>query len=134
MFSGTIRENLLLVKPEATDEELFSVLAQACAADFVKGKPQGLDTPIQEQGTGFSQGQLQRLCIARALLADAPILLLDEATSALDLDTEQKVLQNIMQSAPNRTLLVTTHRPGVLALCNRTYRISGGRLTEETNP
>ena len=131
VVSGTIRENLLLVKQHATEEELFSVLEQACAADFVRRKPQGLDTPIQEQGTGFSQGQLQRLCIARALLADAPVLLLDEATSALDLDTEQKVLTNIMRAAPNRTVLVTTHRPGVLQLCNRIYRISQGTVTEQ---
>lgn len=130
MFTGTIRENLLLVKKDATDEELFVALELACAADFVRKKPQGLDTPIKEQGTGLSQGQLQRLCIARALLCDAPVLLLDEATSALDMETEQKVLQNIMQSRPNRTLLVTTHRPSVLSLCHRTYRIQNNTLTE----
>jgi nitroreductase len=74
MFTGTIRENLLLAKKDATDEELFAALEQACA-DFVRENPLGLDAPIKEQGIGFSQGQLQRLCIARALLADAPVLL-----------------------------------------------------------
>ena len=131
MFTGTIRENLLLVKQDATEEELMFALEQACAKDFVLQKPQGLDTPIQEQGTGFSQGQLQRLCIARALLADTPVLLLDEATSALDMDTEQRVLKNIMKAAPNRSVLVTTHRPGVLEQCNRIYRICQGTVTEQ---
>lgn len=131
MFSGTIRENLLLVNKGATDRQLQQALELACAWDFVKDSPLGLDTPIQEQGTGLSQGQLQRLCIARALLADAPVLLLDEATSALDAETEQRVLRNIMRAAPNRTLLVTTHRPGALELCSRIYRVQNGTVTEQ---
>lgn len=131
MFTGTVRENLLLVKKDATDEELMQALKLACADEFVTGSPLGLDRPIKEQGTGFSQGQLQRLCIARALLADAPVLLLDEATSALDLETEEKVLHNIIRADANRTLFVTTHRPGVLKLCNRIFRIQNGTLTEE---
>lgn len=132
MFTGTIRENLLLIKKDATEEEMVKALDLACAWDFVKKNPLGLDAPIKEQGTGFSQGQLQRLCIARALLADAPVLLLDEATSALDMETEQRVLQNIMRAAPNRTLLVTTHRPGALQLCNRIYRVQDGITTQQT--
>lgn len=131
VISGTIRDNLTLVKKDATDADLQKVLEQACAWGFICEHPLGLDRPIKEQGTGLSQGQLQRLCIARALLADAPVLLLDEATSALDLETEQKVLANIMRAAPNRSLFVTTHRPGVLQQCDRIYRISQGTVTEQ---
>ena len=95
MFSGTIEENLRLIKPEATEQELYQALELACAADFVKALPLGLKTPVQERGGGFSEGQLQRLCIARALLSDAAILLMDEATSALDMETEQQVLEQL---------------------------------------
>lgn len=128
MFSGTIRENLLLIRPDATDEQLYEALTLTCAADFVRALPLGLDTPIQEQGGGFSEGQLQRLSIARALLSDAPILLLDEATSALDVETAQKVLRNIMTSQAKRTCIITTHRSSVLEMCQRIYRIQQGRI------
>lgn len=123
MFSGTVRENLLLIRPDATDAQLYEALRLACAEDFIRKLPQGLDTPVREQGGGFSQGQLQRLCIARALLSDAPILLLDEATSALDIETEQQVLENIIRSQAGRTCIVTTHRPSVLKISHRVYRI-----------
>ena len=128
MFSGTVRENLLLIRPDATDAQLYDALGLACAEEFVRALPLGLDSPIREQGGGFSEGQLQRLCIARALLSDAPILLLDEATSALDVATEQKVLENIMDSKGNRTCIVTTHRPSVLALSHRIYRIRQDKI------
>lgn len=123
MFTGTIRENLLLIRPDATDEQLWNALRLACADEFVSSLPEGLDAPIREQGGGFSEGQLQRLCIARALLSDAPILLLDEATSALDRETECKVLSNIMQAQKDRTCIVTTHRPSVLEISHKIYRI-----------
>ena len=123
MFSGTVRENLQLIRPDATDEQLNEALRLACAADFVQVLPMGLDTPVREQGGGFSEGQLQRLCIARALLSDAPILLMDEATSALDTETERKVLENIMHSQKGRTCIITTHRPSVLEISHRIYRI-----------
>ena len=84
---------LLMMELDATDEQLYEALRLACAEDFIRPLPLGLDTPVREQGGGFSEGQLQRLCIARALLSTAPILLLDEATSALDIETEQKVLK-----------------------------------------
>jgi len=129
MFTGTVAENLRLVKPDATDEELMQALTLACADGFIRSRELGLNTPIREQGTGFSQGQLQRLAIARALLADAPVLLLDEATSALDFETERKVLDNIMHAGLNRSCFVTTHRPGVLNVCSRVYRVSGGHIT-----
>ena len=128
MFSGTIRENLLLIHPEATEEQLFDALRLACAEDFVRALPLGLDTPVREQGGGFSEGQLQRLCIARALLSDAPVLLLDEATSALDMETERKVLENIMHTQKGRTCIITTHRPSVLEISHRVYRIRHNRI------
>ena len=128
LFSGTVRENLQMIRPDATDAQLHDVLQLACAEDFIQALPLGLDTPVQEQGGGFSEGQLQRLCIARALLSNAPILLLDEATSALDIETEKKVLDNIMRSQKGRTCIVTTHRPSVLEISHRIYRIRNDRI------
>lgn len=124
MMSGTIRENLCLLNEKATEEELWAALRDACADTFVEKEPEGLDTYLKERGGGLSEGQLQRLAIARAMLCDAPVLLLDEATSALDMETERKLLRSIMQSARKKTCIVTTHRPSVLTMCTRVYRIS----------
>ena len=123
MFSGTIAENMRNVKEDATDEEIINALKLACAWDFVEKLPDGIHTMMQERGGGFSEGQAQRLSIARALVRKSPILLLDEATSALDVYTEKKVLQNIMQDEYPRTTIVTTHRPSVLTVCTRVYAI-----------
>ena len=114
---------------DATDEELIEALKLACAWDFVSQKPDGLNEQIGERGAGFSAGQAQRLSIARAILAGAPILLLDEATSALDVTTERQVLRNIVQRQPNRTVIVTTHRLSVLNLCQRVYRVMQTKVT-----
>lgn len=130
MFAGTVAENLRIMKPDATDGELDKVLKLACAYDFVYRSEDGLNTKLKERGGGFSEGQIQRLSIARALLSDAPILLLDEATSALDVATERKVLRNIMDAQSHRTCIVTTHRPSVLGICRRVYRISGGSINK----
>ncbi len=128
MFSGTIAENMRMVKADATDEEIVNALKEACAYDFVEKLPDGIYSNIGERGLGFSEGQNQRLSIARALLRNSPILLLDEATSALDVDTERRVLKNIMESNKKRTCIVTTHRPSVLNMCDRVYRICKSRV------
>ena len=123
MFSGTIAENLRKVKEDATEEELRKALEMACAWEFVEKLPKGMETKLQERGGGLSEGQNQRLSIARAVLRKAPVLLLDEATSALDVETERRVLKNIMEDTYPRTCIVTTHRPTVLTMCHRVYGI-----------
>lgn len=128
MFDGTVGDNLRMIDPKATEEDLWQALDMACAGDFVRKLSKGLDTPLIEDGGGLSQGQMQRLSIARAILADAPVLLLDEATSALDVATERKVLRNVLASGSNKTVIVTTHRPSVLNVCSRVYEISGQRV------
>lgn len=123
MFSGTIAENMRNVCPNATDEQIVHALQLSCAWEFVSRLPDGIYSKIGERGSGFSEGQSQRLSIARALLHDAPVLLLDEATSALDVATERRVLKNIMNDERPHTCLVTTHRPTVLSMCSRVYAI-----------
>jgi ABC-type bacteriocin/lantibiotic exporter with double-glycine peptidase domain len=106
----------------------------ACAWDFVKKLPEGINSEMGEHGSGFSEGQAQRLSIARAILRQSPILLLDEATSALDVWTEKEVLKNIMADEYPRTTIITTHRPSVLKQCDRVYAIRNGnccKLSDE---
>lgn len=129
IISGTIAENLRMVKEEASDEELIQALKTACAWEFVEKMKKGIDTSVHEKGRGLSEGQAQRIAIARAVLRDAPILLLDEATSALDVTTERRVLKNIMEKRPGRTCIVTTHRPSVISLCERVYLVGGRTVT-----
>ena len=123
VFSGTIKENLLLVNEDATDEDIENALKIADAWDFVSALPLGLDTVVGERGVNFSEGQVQRLSIARAVLRKASVLIMDEATSALDSETEGKVLKNLMESNPLRTCIITTHRPSMLQYCDRIYKI-----------
>ena len=130
MLSGTIADNMRMVRPDASDEEIIEALKIACAWDFVEKMPDGIDSVVRERGRGLSEGQGQRIAIARAILRDAPILLLDEATSALDVTTERQVLRNIVQQKPNKTCIITTHRPSVLNLCQRVYRVMETRVTE----
>lgn len=123
LFSGTIRDNLLLGKPDATDDELWNVLDEACA-NFVKQLPDGLDTSCGEQGGGLSEGQAQRIAIARSLLRPGSVLLLDEATSALDPETEKRFLKNISSGQHDKTIIFITHRHSVLEYCDRVLRIN----------
>ena len=124
MMSGTIADNMRVIKPDATDEDIIEALKTACAYEFVEKLPEGINHYIGEGGLGFSEGQNQRLAIARAVIRNTPILLLDEATSALDVTTERNVLRNLMAADSHRICLLTTHRPTVLSMCNRVYRIS----------
>ena len=133
VFSGTIAENLRLTKPDATDRELRRVLKIACAWDFVNQLPDGLNHRLGAGGRGISEGQAQRLAIARALLRQAPILLLDEATSGLDIATEQQLLTNLKQCGMLQTCILVTHRPESARFCNRTYEIHHRQVTEVTD-
>ena len=130
ILSGTIAENMRMVKADATDEEIIEALKIACAWDFVEKLPEKINNTVGERGRGLSEGQAQRIAIARAVLRNSPILLLDEATSALDVATERKVLRNIIQQRPNKTCIVTTHRPSVLNMCQRVYRVMDTKVTE----
>lgn len=128
MFSGTVAENMRLLAPNATVDQIVKALKISCAYDFIFDLPQNINTAIGEGGANFSVGQCQRLAIARAILRDAPVLILDEATSALDTQTEYKLLQNIKNHLVNKTCIVTAHRPSVLKLCTRVYTIKDAHL------
>ena len=132
ILSGTIAENLRCVREDASDEEIKGALQSACAWEFVERLPGGIHAGVGERGRGLSEGQAQRLAIARAILRDAPVILMDEATSALDVATERRVLTNIMKRDPSRTIIVTTHRPTVLHICTRVYRVMETEVKELT--
>lgn len=122
LFSGTVRDNLLLGNPQATDDEMKAALYDACA-EFVFENPAGLDTRCGEMGQGFSEGQAQRIAVARALLRKGGILLLDEATSALDQETEKRMLQHLTQHTQDKTLLFITHRPAIVEHCTQVLHL-----------
>ncbi|MCQ2456787.1 MAG: ABC transporter ATP-binding protein/permease [Clostridia bacterium] len=130
--SGTVADNLRMVKEDATDEEITGALKAACAWEFVETLPGGIYGCLGDGGKGISTGQAQRISIARAILRDSPVLLLDEATSALDAETEKKVLANILKMSPNRTCIISTHRESVLGSCKKVYRIGGGKTNEQS--
>ena len=132
VFSGTIAENLRLVRSDATDEDLEMVLKIACAWDFVSQLPEGLHHRLGAGGRGISEGQAQRLAIARALLRRAPILLLDEATSGLDIATERQLLKNLRGCGLLHTCVLVTHRPESARFCSRSYEIHHRQVTEVT--
>ena len=128
LFSGTIRENILMINPNASDEEVSQALKLSEIEDFIEKLPDGLDTVIGEKGLGISEGQAQRLAIARALISNAPIILLDEATSALDKNTEETVLDNI-KKLNKKTCIIITHKAAALEVCNREFIINDKQLT-----
>lgn len=123
LLSGTIRENLTVVRPQATEQELREAIFASTMDEFLPQLPLGLDTPLGESGMGLSEGQAQRLAIARAVLGGAPIMLLDECTSALDAETEQKVLLRL-KNLPNRTCIAVTHRPAAMELSDCLLEVS----------
>ena len=122
LISGTIRNNLLMAKPDASDEELHTALHTSCA-DFVFDLPQGIDTVLSEHGGGLSEGQAQRIAIARGLLRPGAVFLLDEISSALDEDTERELFSRIFAARPSTTILLITHRKKVAALCDERLEI-----------
>ena len=128
LLAGSIAENLRLVDPNASDEQIIAALEGACAWDFVSQMPGTIHARLGEGGLGLSEGQAQRVAIARALMRKAPAMLLDEITSALDMDTEQRVLNYLMNLGV--TCIVSTHRPSVLTMCTRAYRVENGRITQ----
>lgn len=129
LFSGTIRENIMLINSNATEQEVDKVLKLCQIDDFIRTLPKGLDTVIGEKGLGISEGQAQRLAIARALLSNAPIILLDEATSALDKSTEENVLRNI-KNLTDKTCVIITHKMAALEVCNREFIIENKILSD----
>ena len=126
LLSGTIRDNLRLGNLNATDEDMYDALHEACA-DFVKDLPDGLETQCSESGGGLSEGQAQRITIARALLRNRNIMLFDEATSALDPETERQLLKNILANH-DKTVIFITHRPAVVDYCDQTLKIERVRV------
>lgn len=130
LLSGSIADNLRLVKPDADEGEILRALETASIISEISALPAGIHHVLGEKGRGLSEGQAQRIAIARALLRDAPVLLLDEATSALDPATERQILENILRICPQKTCIITTHRPAVLEICSRVYRVSDGRVIE----
>ena len=122
LLSGSVRENIAFIKPGAGDNEIMEAARISCADDFIEQLPAGLDTLIGEKGHGLSEGQVQRLAIARAVLSGAPILLLDEASSALDENTEKRLLYNL-RAMQGKTCLIVSHRQAPLIICNKVLRI-----------
>ena len=132
LFSGTVRENLTFAAKDASEKDIEEALRIACADGFVKELPQGLETLIGEHGMGLSEGQVQRIAIARALLVRAPILLLDEATSALDEVTEGMFLKRLRELG-NITCILVSHKMAALDVCNRKIEICDGKILERSN-
>ncbi|MBQ6787608.1 MAG: ABC transporter ATP-binding protein [Lachnospiraceae bacterium] len=131
LFSGTVRENIRMGNLNATEEEMWEALKMAAGDEFVKSLPNGIDTVIGERGHGLSEGQAQRIAIARAFVRKAPFLILDEATSALDEATEQGVIKGLQQLSPRPTCLIITHRKSILEYCDREIMIENKKTIEE---
>lgn len=129
LVSGTIRENLTFINSDATDDEIQQAIKISCAKQFIDELPKGIDTAIGEKGLGLSEGQVQRLAIARSLLSKSPVLLLDEATSALDENTEKEFLSNLKE-LNNVSCIIVSHKKAALEICNKKIQIIDGKITE----
>ena len=132
LMRGSIREIVAFADPDAMqdDERIKNALRIACADDFVYALEQGADTVLGERGTGLSEGQMQRIAVARAVFSESPVLVLDEATSALDEATERRLLDNLREMT-DKTVLIVTHRPAALDICDRIFRFSPDGVTEQ---
>ena len=129
LLSGTIRQNMIFGCSEVSDDMVWQAAKAAEIADFIRELPDGMDTMIGERGLGLSEGQIQRLAIARGILRGAPIILLDEATSALDERTEAQVLKNL-RALPDKTCICVSHRPAALAVCDRAVEVRDGKIVQ----
>ncbi len=134
LFHGSVRDNLLLARPDATGEQLEEACRAANAAEFIHALPEGYDTLVAERGVRLSGGQRQRIAIARALLKDAPILLLDEATSSVDVASEAAIQEALRRLTAGRTTLVIAHRLSTVRDADRILVLSDGRLVEAGTP
>ncbi len=130
LFSGTIRDNLLLAAPDATEDRLKEVVHTACA-DFVFSLPQGMDTHVGESGYGLSEGQAQRLAVARALLQPGKICIFDEVTSALDADTARTLVENLLREGNDKIQVFVTHDKMLMRHCRKVFRLGDGHLSVE---
>ncbi|MBQ7740977.1 MAG: ABC transporter ATP-binding protein [Eubacterium sp.] len=130
LLSGTIKENLLFINDEASEEEINEAIRISCADEFIDTLPEGIETVIGERGIGLSEGQLQRLAIARSLLSNSPVILLDEATSALDEATEKRFLTNLKQ-LKNKTCIIVSHKKAALEICNKHIQIIDSKIVME---
>lgn len=128
VLSGTIRDNISFVRPDATDKEIMEAARISCADEFINNLPDGLDTVLGEKGSGLSEGQIQRIAIARAVICKAPVLLLDEATSALDMETERRLLENLRKERGHMTLILVSHKLAANSVCNKEVRIEGKKI------
>lgn len=130
LISGTIRDNITFINQNASDEEIEQAIRISCSKQFIDELPSGIETVIGEKGLGLSEGQVQRLAIARSLLANAPVILLDEATSALDENTEKEFLQNLKE-LKNVTCIIVSHKMAALEICNKKIQIKDGKIISE---
>jgi ABC-type multidrug transport system fused ATPase/permease subunit len=130
LFKGTVRDNLLMGKPSATDEELWGALEQANLADFLHGE-NGLDTTLSESAANLSGGQRQRLALARALLHDSPVYIFDEATSNIDVESENYMMEQILDLAKTKTVLLISHRLANVVKADRIYVMEKGTVAEQ---
>ena len=128
ILSGSIRRNITFLEDGGDDEKIVAAAKNACIWDFIQSLPDGLDTVIGENGMGLSEGQVQRIAVARAFFYDAPVILLDEATSALDEKTELEILQNV-KSMKNKTCIIITHKKSAESICNREICLSDGKFS-----